>query len=425
MTSLKTICTFILLLNTFVSVSQQKGANQDERTFRIDPSDAIGANISQVFSSVNYIPLETTKGSVFGHIKQLEVTEKYFIILDDDTNCILLFTKNGKFYQKIAGGNPSNQGNRIQYFTVNKWRNEIIYLSRNERTLKYFNFEGKNIKNVPIASKEAVSLGQISKFINSDIALTYNDYNSNYSGKRNLILFIDSLGNIKDQQIPFNAENITNLDKVDNRYYRRVNLNFSKKFDGFLFTHSYDYNIYKVSLGHLDTLCRIIFPAKLGMADDFLSNDEYYNKADDYFSSKNPSKINFLSNVYLIGNNLVFKWWNNKKDNLENLKNLIYNTKSGTLYAFNHILPDASNYYLPIFDSERAYEDFIKASSQDLNVGETNVLYSSISSQLLFSTHKDRKDKKTIYSPELISYFKVGKMTDNPVLVELKLRDAL
>ncbi|MEO9021742.1 MAG: 6-bladed beta-propeller [Ginsengibacter sp.] len=48
-------------------------------TIRIDPANARGGTTSQIFDEVNYIPLETTKESLFGQIDQLAVTEKYFV----------------------------------------------------------------------------------------------------------------------------------------------------------------------------------------------------------------------------------------------------------------------------------------------------------------------------------------------------------
>ena len=88
-------------------------------TIRIDPAHARGGTASQIFEKVNFIPLETTKESLFGKIDQLAVTKDYFIILDEQTNSILIFKKNGKFHAKIAGG-----GTQMGNNTSNKyWKN--------------------------------------------------------------------------------------------------------------------------------------------------------------------------------------------------------------------------------------------------------------------------------------------------------------
>lgn len=44
-------------------------------TLRIDPQTARGANVSQVFDEVKFIPLETTKESLFGSINDLKIVE--------------------------------------------------------------------------------------------------------------------------------------------------------------------------------------------------------------------------------------------------------------------------------------------------------------------------------------------------------------
>src|SRR5690606_790590 len=74
------------------------------RTLRIDPTTASGGNMSQVFDEINFIPLETTKESIFGDIGQLEVTENLFIVFDHDTKCILIFDRKGKYKTKIDMG---------------------------------------------------------------------------------------------------------------------------------------------------------------------------------------------------------------------------------------------------------------------------------------------------------------------------------
>src|SRR3954467_7786076 len=89
-----------LLCFTAFPLSAQKVISVDTShvdTLRIDPLNSFGGSASEVFETANYIPLETTKESLFGSIDQLEVTDQYFIILDQNTNCILFFKKDGKY----------------------------------------------------------------------------------------------------------------------------------------------------------------------------------------------------------------------------------------------------------------------------------------------------------------------------------------
>lgn len=69
-------------------------------TLRIDPQSARGANVSQVFDEVKFIPLETTKESLFGSIYDLRIVKNQFILFDQDTKAVLIFGRDGKFKGK-------------------------------------------------------------------------------------------------------------------------------------------------------------------------------------------------------------------------------------------------------------------------------------------------------------------------------------
>ena len=86
---------------TFAQASKIDSTNF--RTLRIDPASSRGAAASQLFDEVQFIPLETTKESMFGSISQLHLTDDSFVIWDYDTKSILIFTKEGKYRAKING----------------------------------------------------------------------------------------------------------------------------------------------------------------------------------------------------------------------------------------------------------------------------------------------------------------------------------
>ncbi|WP_449438730.1 6-bladed beta-propeller [Pedobacter steynii] len=101
-------------------------------TLRIDPMNANGGNASEIFESVTYIPLETTKESTFGIIEHLEVTDDRFVILDKNTNCILLFKKDGKFVGKIKG---ATRKMRVATFLIMVFGFEILNSTGGQRKL--------------------------------------------------------------------------------------------------------------------------------------------------------------------------------------------------------------------------------------------------------------------------------------------------
>jgi hypothetical protein len=117
--------------------------NAQATTLRIDPSSARGGTVSQLFDEVNFIPLETIKESLFGRIDQLEVTDKYFVILDDNTNSILIFDKTGKFHAKIKGPNNEDYTNPIGAFRIVPSKNLIECHQISSTQTKLYSFDGK------------------------------------------------------------------------------------------------------------------------------------------------------------------------------------------------------------------------------------------------------------------------------------------
>ena len=75
-------------------------AGQTPKTLYFDPASTMGAPASRLFENITYIPLETTKQSLFGQISRLVVTQQYFIIFDFDTQGLYFFDKAGKFIKK-------------------------------------------------------------------------------------------------------------------------------------------------------------------------------------------------------------------------------------------------------------------------------------------------------------------------------------
>lgn len=99
----KIVLTISLLLCYAIGLPQLKTARDHPvRKIMIDPENAMGGTAAKYFESVHYIPLETTKESLFGKIFKLQVTDQYYIILDQTTDAILFFNKDGSYHHKIT-----------------------------------------------------------------------------------------------------------------------------------------------------------------------------------------------------------------------------------------------------------------------------------------------------------------------------------
>ncbi len=104
---------FLMFLSSY-SLEVKKLFHADTASFkeiRINPRTALTEEVSgaDVFKSIAYLPLQTTKQSQFGDIDQLELTSDYFFILEHNhsqvnariNSAIIIFKRSGEFHAKI------------------------------------------------------------------------------------------------------------------------------------------------------------------------------------------------------------------------------------------------------------------------------------------------------------------------------------
>nr|WP_262919738.1 6-bladed beta-propeller [Niabella hibiscisoli] len=95
----------------------------------LDPARAVDTSFSALFDDVEIIPLETRPASVFGIVKQLLVTDEYFIILDPDTDAVLFFDKKGRFLTKYKN---KQRRYRINFIQLDPAHNALLIFSQNK-----------------------------------------------------------------------------------------------------------------------------------------------------------------------------------------------------------------------------------------------------------------------------------------------------
>lgn len=403
-------------LLTTLAVSAQSLVQIDSSQFstvRVDPSNAIGGNVSDVFKEVQYIPLETTTESLLGNVSQLEVLDGYFVILDYDKNAIFIFTSTGKYHAKIKG----RQNTKIYKFIVNKWTNQIVFTNDNYQSMTYCDLDGKIVKNEKNISPNGLPLIYLnSYFISADQLLSYDQYrdidtSSKYyqSYSRSLIRFGNPVHSVAMRY----TEAESKIDVVSMGIGPLTTYGTDTTF---FFVPPYDYSLYRITPNTIKLAYKFILPQLMSLPTDFLTNTDYDLKRI-AFIQKNRELIFSLNNCYQIGANLLFEtssYVNSDEDNL------LYNTQSGTLIAFKHILPDELSFFLPLFD---------KSSSHFQNIGfaycDGSSVYTSISSLFLLNAKKEIKNKGIQFPTALSAYFSKGSAHDNPVIVRLKPKDEL
>jgi hypothetical protein len=418
----KLIISFCLLILSGSALLAQKVIKVDSShvmTLRVDPSNAVGGVASDFFTEVNYIPLETTKESLFGSISQLEITEDYYIIFDYNTHCILLFTKAGKFHTKIK----STESSPIYNFSINKWTKQIIFSRDRYKTLTYCDYDGKVVNSVKLGGETAKDeIGNYGlNLFSPDKGFTNSWYNNIDSTSKDyrvyhksLIVFANANHKVYAYGLPFTkAEN--ELEIMSNGGQWPIS-----KFGvdtAFFFSKAYDSAIYTITPNAITLSYKFIFPLYASLPKDFLSNTDYNKKRIEWIEKHNQT-IFCLTNFFRIGNNLVFRtgtWGSNNKED-----NLIYNLKTGTTIAYKHIQQDERSYFMPIYDPTGYTFD-----NNGILGCAGGSLYTSVSAVGMYKAYNDNAEQKVKYPPALAEYFKKGSIKDNPAILQLKLKDEL
>ena len=419
---MRCICCFL-----FYFILHANASAQEPQILRIDPGFASGAPVSQVFEEVKYIPLETTKESLFGTINRLEISPDYFIILDNSTNAILLFNKNGTYHTKI-----SIKGSEVYSFKYEKEANRIRVFSTNTQQLarqvrekaetdsagasallkrfikvNYYDTDGKSLKvpssNHILTPENFYSVTLPGGFSFSNFALAGEVMPSTTAFELNL----NKNGQIYQSYFPYNKK------QAIARYGRYLpnpgGFSQSQNDTIYYFTRPLEYSIYELTPHSLKEKYQVIFPMKNTVPQSFIEDKKSLNERRDFLRD-NPSIVTGLSDIYERTDRLFFKI-NNNEGWRRRSSNMLYFLKTGRLVSLNQLSPDSLSSFLPVTDGAFAYESF-KAS-------DDTHFYTYISSLRLFGA-LESNDSKNIPPPaDLEQYFKKGNKKDNPVIVQL------
>lgn len=380
---------------------------QSITTLRIDPDNGRGGKTADIFEKVKFIPLETTKESIFGQIYTLEVTDQYFIINDHETYAVLIFERSGKFHAKIKMRTVKEY---FGEFTLNRNANEIILPVVGNKVLIY-NYDGKFLREENLLEDN----GRIHYFNNNSVAININrplQFNKKNEQKYDLI-YSNGFNKIEKQLLPYNAK------YVKYEYNLPENL-FSPQDDGTcFFAMPYDYTISQLNAKGIVHQYKFNFPIKYALPNNFATDSSFTGKRKDYIftnGNENPNNIIELSPFFKDNKNDYLLFHVGKIRNAFNYtEDFLYSLKKQTLYALNRVSGDSTSSNIPVVDSH---------FSEKIHYFQNQQLYSSIPASMLFSIKKS--DKNAVkYSPELENLFDKGSKSDNPVIIEAKIKSGL
>lgn len=380
-------------------------------TLRIDPQSARGANVSQVFDEVKFIPLETTKESLFGSIYDLRIVKNQFILFDQDTKAVLIFGRDGKFKGKIdASKIPKDDADKSKtvlygYQIVEEDQDSVIAIYSGKYFF-YFDLNGKPIKKVLLKNADVSQ-----EFAFADKETTIRPSFMEKNGKDSTYYELAILKKNKDTvgYFPFSIK----------RYQTDDFWDFAKFYDygaknEMFFINLYSTNIYKITPSKLSLAYQIIFPANNSLPRDFLENPIYIKKRGEYFRN-NPKVFYSMNNTYLVGDHLYLQMRNYGGDK-ELKKAIIYNLKTSEITSLQDLQPDSLSSFLPVTDAG-AFYDF---ANKGFHLYQEDRFYTSYSSLAMFTFKEQLGDKSNKFSPEMQEYFKTQDRKSNPVIIQLK-----
>jgi len=413
------------LLYVIAIITANISIAQEVPKFRIDPAQAYGGTVSEYFNNVEYIPLETTKESLFGDVFQLLVTDSSIVVYDLDTKYVLFFTLSGKYISKINENWPPV----ISYDKV-KQRLKVMstVIGTNEQHAKMVNSAYYSCTGTKINEKPAISLMKIDD--NATLFPMQNDLylaaRSCYFPKGKLpqdsVIYLADIyhgDSVYRSVFPFNQKNNPCFCSV---LGGQANITpVPDDPDAFYASLPSEYAIYKVNADTTIKLYQLVLPANCSVPKNLLaSNNQVY--LDSFRNGRGiPQRvIKGIKNVYLSNQLLMFKLdpfgvplFNNSSE-IEYQYNFIYNTGSGRLVSLERITPDAKNYFLPL---ARSFQ-FALFGLQYANGN----FYTCVSSLDMFSARENTESKNPQYPPVLQEYFSTQNRKSNPVIVKMKLK---
>ncbi|MBZ4189841.1 6-bladed beta-propeller [Niabella sp. 3A5MI-3] len=392
------------------------------KTLYIDPGKTVGAPASRIFDDVTFIPLETTKKSVFGAIKQLVVTDSLFIVLDGDTNALYFFSKKGKFLLKYR-----IRRYRIRDIQLDRSKNALLIFSLN----KNYNIPSNRVQEYlePDSQKDISKFAKATRFYLDNVAATRTEDLKNFryaftnpvrfDRDKFAASFIKAQKNSRDTldyqlKILSNAEVLQSYfpynKKTESVYYFAGGSQCSimpTQNDSVLFvTRPFQYEIYTLTPSAVTESYKLILPMDNAIPASFFDVGFSSRGEMDTYKMEHPSYAGKIENV--VGfNNLMFFDLNLFKG----YNRYIFDNKSNLIYDYNKITPDSSSCFLPVSGVIKSFDEAH--------------IYLSLSAKSMFGAKKSSEYRNPQYDDVLTRFFATRKETDNPVLIQLKPKDGL
>ncbi|QQT55324.1 6-bladed beta-propeller [Sphingobacterium multivorum] len=310
--SIKNKCFGQLIWESDTTISDAK----DFKELRLDPDNALATVDNEIIQSIEFIFLETTRQSEFSTITQLNITEKGFIIFDENINAILFFDKKGKFKSKLTSPKDFRS---IRGFSINTIEKSIAVDDVHSEYIYTFDLDGnlkKRIEKIHYGAKLAFHNGSKVEYFKFD-----SPFKSLDGAKRANLIIKGNKDTLERGHFWYTPKPMYESDIYETR-------NFYNSNNILLFSRELDNIIYEIKGDNILRKFKIVLPAQNSLPIDFLTNSIYDNKRIEYLRN-NLNLSHHFDDVYFTDRYLVFSYLNNKS--------LLYDFKTENLYDMDEV----------------------------------------------------------------------------------------
>jgi hypothetical protein len=358
---------------------------------RVDPAAAVGPTASSLLEEVSYIPLENTPQSQFSNVVQLIVGSRYIVVLDQQP-AILIFTRTGKFRQRINVSGPVFQ------FFLDDTKDQISF-DIYPATLVY-NMDGKLIHRTTAERAPHGQFGVSKMKLNNNITVYYNTTVKlpNDSSIYELLFYkADSLVN---KCLPFPAA--YKMDELDAFGFKNFISTITDGDTAVYYIRNYDYTVYRIQASRLLPAYQFIFPLQDAVPDDF--RETMLNRIE--YVAREKNLITRLFAFHRVRDLLNFD---------DGHGSYLYSLSSRRLFDLDQVHADSLTYYLPI-SGER----------MTLEYDDGRYFYSFCQPDILFDKMEATDKSRRMYPAALEQFFKnKTNATGNPALIVLRFKPNL
>lgn len=386
----------------------------------LHPKAVVSGKQSQFVDSVQFIPLQLTRGVTVSNYNDIDISPKYFVIIDYPNKTILLYSKNGGFvkrinYKKIGEGffpyyeDFTNQivffGNNKNYSLTPKDEIKIKIDRSNPRNKKYFKKYTIDLNDTLFAIKKDIpdessimharryyadfySYGEIntSQLYKDSLDFEFKIYKDN-----ELVKGFFLYNRLNEPRFLYTQENIL-LNRTNTPFIQFI-------------TRPFCDTIYKMVNDSMSPAYQIVLPLENSLPASFYTHP-FKNKTErDNFNSNNGWMLHQVHSFYETSELILFSI-----GYLLNFESYIYNKQTRVTYKIKNIRPDISLYNLQILENFR-------------NIRKGDKFYKILMAGDLIEFFEQNKD---IPVPEgLKNYFQGKPHNDAPIIIEFKLKNSL